>query len=348
MKRSLIVRSIMLFMLLEVVTLSGLCWFFTRLQTNYLEDEARYFERNYRSVFETYEIVSKAIFVEVINKPDVLSLVTKAVDAAPAERDRLRATLQDRLTPTYKNLLQHHLNQLHFHLPDVSSFLRMHHPSVYGDSLVKVRPAVVLANQRREFVSGFEVGRHEAGFRFIFPLFQEKRFVGTVETSISYSNLQAELQRRFPGEYALLIKKSVVLERVLDKNQYALIDSPFSKQLMQERFLDALHGRHVSSEQIYQLANVLGPRIDQVVRTNKPDQLRASVQGHSYAFYLFPLTNVAGQTEAYLMFLYQDHNLESFRLVFQVSALVITLLVLLVCCSSAMIAHRHTAKSSLQ
>lgn len=321
----------MVFVVLEVFVLGGLFWFFNHQRQEHLDNEHRDFEYNYRSVLETYEAVSKALFVEVINKPDLLSLLARAVAADPVERNQLRAALQSRLLPTYQNLLQYNLNQLHVHLPDVTSFLRMHRPALYGDSLVKIRPAVVLANQRREYVAGFEVGRHEAGFRFIFPLFQQQHFVGTVEASISYGRFEKQLTRRFPGEYVLLIKKKLVTERVTDSQKLGLVASPFSSQVVQERLEDVLHGRHIPSERIYLLASVIRPRLESLLTDNRPVRLSTSIQGRSYAVYLVPLTNVAAQTEAYLMMITQDRRLDEIKLAFLVSALLATLLVTGLC-----------------
>lgn len=340
MKRSLVLRPILLFVVLEMFTLGILFWFFNYQQQAHLDEEYRDFEYNYRSVLDTYEVLSKAVFMEVINKPDTLSLVARAIDSNTAQRNALRTALQTRLQPTYQNLLQYNLHQLHFHLPDVSSFLRMHRPAAYGDSLVKIRPAVVLANQRREFVSGFEVGRHEAGFRFIFPLFQQQRFVGTVETSLSFATFETQLARRFPGEYVLLIKKSVVGERVSDNQLFGLVDSPFSSQLVQERFLDVLHVRHIPTERIYKLASAIRPRLDTMLKDNRPVRLSVTVQGHCYGIYLHPLTNVAAQTESYLMMITQDRRLEEFKLAFWVSSLVATLLVILLCGGLLLFMHR--------
>lgn len=349
MNRRLVLRALLLFLLLESAALTAVYWYFGHQRQGYLANEYTDLTSNYRSVLDTYEVLSKALFVEVLNRQPVIDLMSRAVDADVAQRGALRQELLQRVQPTYRTLQQYQLNQLHFHLPDLTSFLRLHRPAIYGDNLAVIRPAVMMANQRREYVSGFEVGRHEGGFRFIFPLFDRQRFIGTVETSLSYNNFYEQLRKRFPGDYALLIKKSVVEQRVVDQGKYNLTASPFSRQLMQERVGDHNQPSHVPLERIGIIAERLRPRIEQQISANRPVHLATSISGQSYAVLLIPMTNVAGQTESYLLKIDQDHNLEMLRLTCTVTALVMTLLVALLCSYLLSIARRsQTLKETNQ
>jgi len=331
MNRSLLVRMLVLFVILETVVLLACCWFAAWRQQTYLADEYTDLASNYRAALETSEVLSKALFAEILNKQPVISLMSRAVDADEAQRDTLRNELARQVQPTYRTLMQYNMNQLHFHLPDVSSFLRMHRPAVFGDSLVAIRPAVVLANQRRDYVSGFEIGRHEAGFRFIFPLFDRQRFIGTVETSISYSRFQEQLNRRFPGDYSLLVKRSVVDARLIDKAKLGLLVSPFSPQLMEARRSEANQPQHTPPVQFTILANRLASYVGPLLEHNQPIYQASFIQGQGYAVYLMPIANVSGQTESYLLKVVQDRNLDTFRMTTALMVVVATLLVLLLC-----------------
>jgi len=331
MNRSLLMRMLLLFTVLETVVLLACLWFATWRQQAYLADEYTDLASNYRSTLETSEVLSKALFAEILNKQPVISLASRAVDASDAQRASLRNELARQVQPTYRTLLQYNMNQLHFHLPDVSSFLRMHRPAAFGDSLVAIRPAVVLANQRRDYVSGFEIGRHEAGFRFIFPLFDHQRFIGTVETSISYSRFQEQLNRRFPGDYSLLVKRSVVDARLIDKEKLGLLVSPLSPQLMEASRSEVNQSQHPPPVQFAILADRLAPYVGSLLERNQPIYQACFIQGRGYAVYLMPITNVSGQTESYLLKLVQDRNLDTFRMTTALMVLVATLLVLLLC-----------------
>lgn len=341
MNRSLLFRMLLMFVVLEAIVLLACFWYASWRQQAYLADEYTELASHYRSALETSEVLSKALFGEILNKQPVISLVSRAVDADAAQRNILRNELARQVQPTYRTLLQYNMNQLHFHLPDVSSFLRMHRPGIFGDSLVAIRPAVVLANQRRDYVSGFEIGRHEAGFRFIFPLFDHQRFIGTVETSISYNRFQEQLNRRFPGNYSLLVKRSVVDARLIDQEKLGLVVNPLSPHLMEASRSEANHPLHVPADLFNTLADRLAPYVGPLLERNQPIYQASFVQGRGYALYLMPITNVSGQTESYLLKLVQDRNLDTFRMTSALMVLVATLLVLLLCSYLFMRAQRN-------
>lgn len=334
-------KILVLFLLLETLAVAAVLWYSGHERDRFLSEEYADVLAGYRSVLATSDTLSRAIFSEVLNRDAVVSLVARAVDATPVERNRLRLELQHQVTGTYQNIMQYNLNQLHFHLPGLTSFLRMHRPEYFGDSLAQARPSIVLAHKRREFVAGFEVGRHEAGFRFIFPLFDQRRFVGTVETSISYDRFREQLKARFSGDYLLLLKRSLVEQRIVDKYRHGLVTSPFCRTMLQERFGEGAAATVVSSEVMATIARQVAPRIEPLVAQNRPVHLEARVAGQGYGVFLLPLNNVAQQQEAYLLLVERLATLDTYRLSRNLALVVATLLALMVCAYQYLIAQRN-------
>lgn len=100
-----------------------------------------------------------------------------------AQRDR--EGLLTLLMPAYEEISDN-IAQFHFHLPDSTSFLRLHLPEQYGDSLRDHRPAVVEANSTRKMVSGVEEGLGGLGYRVIIPLSDHQgTHLGTIEMGSS-------------------------------------------------------------------------------------------------------------------------------------------------------------------
>lgn len=100
------------------------------------------------------------------------------IRAAFAARDR--TDLQNKLMPFYESV-QDQMGQLHFHLPDGTSFLRMHQPDLYGDYLGDSRMSVIEANESRSMVESIEKGAGGLGCRVIMPLSFRGEHLGTVE-----------------------------------------------------------------------------------------------------------------------------------------------------------------------
>ncbi|QOX79458.1 diguanylate cyclase [Trichlorobacter lovleyi] len=330
MKRSGLLVGILFVLLLELLALAGIRYLYLDRREAFLKSGYNEMVHSYQSVFETYELFSRAVFNETINKPAVINLMQQASRADRQQQERLRQQLHAMMLPSYRELLQNHLNQIHFHLPDLTSFLRMHRPAVFGDNLASVRPALVVANKRHAYVSGFEVGRHEGGFRFIFPLFKDDDgFVGTVETSISFDSFTTQLRRRFAGEYMLLIKSDLTSQRLFNNVQSRMVPSPFSNGFLQAPITDDTHKDHLSSFEIHTVAAAVRTEFERAQAANRPVALAAGLKDSTVSVYLLPLTNIEGTPEAFLVQLNRDEKLQSLKEGYAIAAWSASLVALL-------------------
>ena len=342
MNRSGLLLGILFVVLLELTAFAAIHYSYQTRRDSYLHTEFEYMKRGYQSVLETYELFSRAVFNETINKPAVLQLMAAAGTADLQNQARLRQQLHRMILPSYQGLLQNHLNQIHFHLPDLDSFLRMHRPEVFGDNLADIRPALALANKRRSYVGGFEMGRHEGGFRFIFPLFWQQQFVGTAETSISFDSFTSQLKRRFPGEYLLLVKADVSQQRLFKNVRSRMVASPFHAGLLQLPLDESSPSDLFSPNDIQLIANQLRPDMAQAIAANKSAEFVAELQ-EAVSVVMLPLSNYEGITEAYLLQIKYDTNLDAIKDGYLVAAYCAALIALIA--GAVIIAFYRKARS---
>ncbi len=115
--------------------------------------------------------------------------------------DRNRDKLLDMLLPSYDSISKD-ISQVQFHLPDSTSFLRLHQPNKYGDSLRDFRFTVNEANEKKDIVRGLEKGVGGFGFRVVVPISYEGRHIGTVEYGSDFGNNFLEnIKENYAGEY---------------------------------------------------------------------------------------------------------------------------------------------------
>ena len=132
-----------------------------------------------------------------------VSLVAKntAVQSAFAERDR--ELLEEMLLESYQEISEE-MAQFQFHLPDSTSFLRLHRPDKYGDDLSSFRFTVNQANENQELVSGIEEGKGGYGLRVVSPVEYQGEHLGTVEFGSSLGEgFLGEIEQNFAGDYYL-------------------------------------------------------------------------------------------------------------------------------------------------
>lgn len=115
--------------------------------------------------------------------------------------ERNRDELLNNLLPVYESLA-YKVSQIQFHLPDSTSFLRLHQPEKFGDSLKEFRFTVNQANETKKTVKGLEEGVSGFGFRVVVPMFYEGNHTGSVEYGSSFGEgFLSRLKNNYGGEF---------------------------------------------------------------------------------------------------------------------------------------------------
>jgi diguanylate cyclase (GGDEF)-like protein len=167
-------------------------------------------------IFRSYQNMTNIIYHEIINTPEIARLLYLS-HRYPETADTHRRALKTHVSELYEFLLQYHYRQLHFHLPDTASFLRMHRPGTYGDILYDVRSTVRYVNEHHKPAIGFEEGRIVNGYRFVYPLSYQNKHAGSVEISVSMKAVIQIMEDLFQNTYGFIIKKETVLSKVFEQ-----------------------------------------------------------------------------------------------------------------------------------
>jgi len=119
------------------------------------------------------------------------------------ERDR--EGLLELLAPTYE-AIKGEVAQFQFHLPDSTSFLRLHKPEKYGDSLKEFRITVNEANATQKTVYGIEEGVAGYGLRVVVPMFYNGEHIGSVEYGNDFGSGYVEQLKEMYGDDVFLYR----------------------------------------------------------------------------------------------------------------------------------------------
>lgn len=171
---------------------------FNESAKDFKETRAQLLSRSIESVTSSYEQFSNFIFETIVNTDEVTAMMADANDATKAEKGEIREELYQAFEEIYKISNNYEFRQLHFHLKNGESFLRMHAKDKFGDPLFDIRESVRIANMERRYVTGFEEGRIFNGYRFVYPLYHGAQHVGSVEVSISLKSIINILNDMYP------------------------------------------------------------------------------------------------------------------------------------------------------
>ncbi len=183
----------------------------------------------------TLSNLSRYVYEENINRPEILDLMKEAVHADEKTRNKIRKQLKDLVSDDYEHLQEYNFRQFHFQLPDNTSFLRMHSPDKFGDNLSSVRETVRLVNETKEAVVAFEPGRIYNAYRFVYPLVHGGEHYGSVEISFSMNSFLDILSQLENADYYFGIRQSAVEKIIFEEDRSRYIDSCFSPDFLFDR-----------------------------------------------------------------------------------------------------------------
>ena len=207
----------------------------------FLDVELKRFEGEVHSTLITYEAFSNYIYDEISDDDEIIWIMDQANSATNKEKEHLRQQLYDKLDNKYLRMKKYKFRQLHFHLPNTESFLRVHTPDKYGDLLYDVRESVRLANENKESIIGFEEGRIFNGFRHVYPLKYDDLHIGTVELSISSASIIEVLSELYREEdFHFIIDKSIVEENVFNEELSNYKDSIIFEDYYVDKEVDVI------------------------------------------------------------------------------------------------------------
>lgn len=230
---------------------------------NYETQKITDFKDEINSVFLSYEDFSRYVYeTKVENNTYILEIVNSAYQSDETTQATLRTELYNYLIEDYNLLQTYDFRQFHFHFPDSTSFLRLHSPDKFGDSLYDIRYSIRAVNEQKIFFSGFEEGRIFNGYRYVYPLSYQNNHIGSVEISVSMASVINTLTDVYASDYCFWMKKTEVESIVFIEEQDNYQISNLSEDyLVDLGVLDLVETRNLFStdelEEIYgNLSNV--------------------------------------------------------------------------------------------
>ena len=204
-------KHIIIFLLLALILNAAIGGFFKQQRESYLNIQTDLLKTQYETQYKYLKIMSHDIFSMYQENPKLIALFAQANASNTEQRALIRDKMYKMLHRRYIRLTNMGVIQLHFHLKDNTSFLRMHQPNKFGDDLSSFRASVKATNETKTPHEGFEAGKLLHGFRYVYPLFDKKsKHIGSMEVSFSSDQLVEYITDKYVIDKHLLILKSEV------------------------------------------------------------------------------------------------------------------------------------------
>ena len=226
MKKNILFVAI--FLILSSLVFAALSYANNNKIEDYLKQATINHQHNYKVLYDKYKDLSKIVFKTKIDINKIKDIFEQR------DRDKLFSELKD----TYRLLKQYNIKQLHFHLPSNKSFLRFHRPEKYGDNLTNIRETVAYVNKTKKYIDGFEIGRIYNGFRFVYPIFNNNKYIGSVEVSFSSLVMSLEFLKNYNTVAHFKIQKKIIDKKVFNDELKNYAISPFEKFYIEKKNIE--------------------------------------------------------------------------------------------------------------
>lgn len=288
----------------------------------YLKSKLKVIESNYKNATDIFELYAQLIFINNIQTDEIYHIIRYLPNASEYEQNNIRNELYEHILSLYKVLKQEvSVRQMHFHLPDGRSFLRMHRPEKFGDHLFDVRPLVKIANSKLIYVKGFEEGRIFNGYRYVFPLIIKNQHFGSVEISVSINALAEYMKKLSSSDYCFMLKKIIVDEKVFPDEK-----SNYQTSILSPWFLhDKVVNHDYCTNTIARILEKIKDDKNNIRTLENSLSLSTAIteEDKTYTAEFLPITNTLNNTIAYIFSVNEDPIYPQYRLNF-ISNLMLT------------------------
>ncbi|MEA3451916.1 MAG: PAS domain S-box protein, partial [Bacteroidota bacterium] len=273
------------------------------MSNNYLNKNTIKLEANYYAIQESFLLMCDLFFNQTIKKEKLLKLYSNAQFADDRRKKEIRDSLYEMLITDFEYLKTINVRQLHFYLPDNTSFLRFNKPQKYGDNLTDIRYSVKMTNKNLKKHSGFEEGCVFNGLRNVYPLLYNNEHIGSVEISLSFDAIKKQLLQNDSCSVGFMIRKDVLEKKVFisEKNNYIA-------SLLSEDFLHEKEFLHYNNEEgLKVIDEKIKNKIKASLSENKSFTVYQRINDKYYLISFVSIKNIEKKAVAYI-FSYKETN----------------------------------------
>lgn len=235
MKRNFII----LFVLLSITILVSITQYKQDIIEKQLSSITDKYHRAFQTVYDHRKQLAYVLFTGLSKISNIEGMLYKASTVDQSQLPSIRNEIYESLRTRYKQLHALGLRQMLVYSPDGEVILRMHKPESYGDNLTKIRPSVKYISDIHLAIHTFEEGVYYYGFRSIFPLFHNQKYVGALELAFGANMITSAIMNEYNVLSNFYIKSTIMNEnKVQFKNTIYRISHHegyyYDKEVLQE------------------------------------------------------------------------------------------------------------------
>ncbi len=172
---------------------------FITLQTknSYLEDSNQLYQRAYNTIYEQYKELSDVIFTGLLKLTDVDTLLYRIDQKSITEQLKIRRSIYIQTIQRFNTLKAKGIVSINYILPSNKFFLKMNNPTLYKTTISEKRDLIKYVQKNKKPISGYEIGKSGAGYRFIYPLMKDNEYIGAISITFSEKAITSAIMKQY-------------------------------------------------------------------------------------------------------------------------------------------------------
>ena len=196
-KKHLIKIFFTVFIILSLFIYTAFSFLHKKSENKYLTQTTQTYTRAYHTVYEQYKELSHVLYTGFLNLGDIKNILIKEQSADLNTRNKLRKELYERLKKRYHTLKSKHIESFNLRLSDGTIFLKMKKPNKYGTKASKKRHTIDYVDNNKKPIDSFEVGKNGSGFRFVYPVIEEEKYLGSMTFTFNAAAITSGIMKQY-------------------------------------------------------------------------------------------------------------------------------------------------------
>lgn len=193
----------------------------------------------YNTVHTQYKELSEVFFSGIIYTNELDTKLKRYLNSKDKnEKDSIRNELLKQITKRYEKLKEKHISSINIVLPDNKFLLIMKDPEKYDFLASELRTDLHYVNNKKVPLETFSIGLGGSGFRFIYPIFKDKEYVGLISFTFDASAITSGIMKQYQVMSNFFFKEKYFKKEFLEKSEKYIISSHkgylYNKEVLEE------------------------------------------------------------------------------------------------------------------
>ena len=292
-------KFFILFIIIESLMILSINFTNSIEKNNLLEQKTKEMQRQYKSITNYFDKIARTVFEGYINRDNNI--------IAFEHRDRI--LLHNLLKNDYNYIKSIDIAQVHFHLPNHNSFLRLHKPEMYGDSLTNARYSVEFVSKNHKSINGIEIGKVLPGFRYLYPLFNKNNeYIGSVENSFSIMAFINQLESLYKVHTHFLLNKDLV-DNVVVKSSKGIFAPAVEQNSFYKLNTENCKGGIKRADKYKLFSQTYKTDVENGIKTKEAFSFEFIINDITKIVTFLPMINIEKRQIGYFVLYYKDNDL---------------------------------------